>query len=53
MTTLEMLKEQLAATEYEFEDARALAYRCEGAVMVLKGLIARAETEAQKVNDGD
>lgn len=41
--TLEQLKEQLAASEQELEVAKAHVYRCDGAIQILKGLIAQAE----------
>ena len=41
--TVETLREQLASTELELENARAHVYRCDGAIQVLKHLITVAE----------
>ena len=42
-TSLESLKEQLASTEQELEQARAHVYRCDGALQLLRHLISQAE----------
>lgn len=42
--TLDTLKSQLAAAEQALEEAKALAYRCAGAVQILKQLLASEET---------
>lgn len=40
---LDKLKDQLATSEHEFEMAKAHVSRCDGAIQVLKHLIAQAE----------
>mgnify|MGYP001562868096 FL=1 len=43
--TVETLREQLATTEQELENARAHVYRCDGCIQLLKHLLTLAETE--------
>jgi len=43
MIKMDDLKAQLAATEAEMEAAKAHLYRCDGALQVLKHLIAESE----------
>ena len=43
--TVETLREQLATTELELDNAKAHVYRCDGVVQMLKHLILQAEAE--------
>ncbi len=43
MITIESLREQLAATEIELEQAKAHLYRCDGSIQLLRHLISEAE----------
>jgi phage shock protein A len=42
---LETLKEQLVATEAEFEQIKSHMYRCDGVIQMLKHLIKQEEAE--------
>lgn len=47
------LKEQLAHTESEFEQAKASLYRCDGVIALLKHMIKDAEAEAAPVVEAE
>ena len=53
MSSLESLRKQLAETEAEWEQARAHLYRCDGAIQLLRHLIAESEKPAEEVEDGN
>lgn len=46
--TIEQLKEQLAASEQEFEAAKSHVYRTEGVIQLLKHQLALAEKPVDK-----
>lgn len=49
--SLDSLKEQLKATEQEFEAARSHLYRCDGVIQLLKNQIASLETPADTADE--
>lgn len=48
---IDTLKQQLLSTENDLEQAKAAVYRCDGAMQLLKHLI--AEAEAVPVVEGE
>lgn len=51
MINVESLREQLATTQAEFEEAKAHVYRCDGTIKLLLHLIAQAETPEKPSED--
>ena len=53
MVNVDALREQLAETEVEFEQAKAHLYRCDGSIQLLKHLIAQAEKPETPAEDAE
>jgi hypothetical protein len=53
MMTIEELRQQIAQTENDFENAKAQVYRYDGALQVFRAMLVKAEAEKPATPDSD